>query len=416
VRDLESGSEVDVRAAMSARTSYGRLLALLAAADGDLPAAEDALADAFERALTLWPRDGVPDNPDAWILVVARNRQRDRWKSASYRTSVVLEPDRHSGVHLDVLDPDAIGDTRLALMLVCAHPAINPAVHTPLMLNTVLGFTAPQIGRALAIPAATLAARLVRAKRRINQARIPFRVPDATVLVDRMPAVAEAIYGTFAIDGHSSGMQRRDNLQGEALYLAETLAALAPSGHREITAEAHGLAALICLSSARGPARHNLDGALVPLAEQDVTRWDGVLIDRGQEHLRHAHSYGVLGRFQLEAAIEAVHVARRDQGSTEWATLRDLHEALNAVAPTLGSAVALAAVTAEVDGAVAGLALLDEIADRTGHFQPAWSARAHLLRQAGRPSEAREALVKAISLTTDPAQRVYLERQLGELS
>nr|WP_036517897.1 DUF6596 domain-containing protein [Nocardia sp. 348MFTsu5.1] len=400
---------------MSARTSYGRLLALLAAADGDVPAAEDALADAFERALMLWPRDGVPANPDGWILVVARNRQRDRWKSSAFRSSVVLEPDRHSGVHLDVVDPDAIEDHRLALMLVCAHPAINPAVHTPLMLNTVLGFTVEQIGRALTIPTPTLAARLVRAKRRIKQARIPFRIPDATVLVDRMPAVAEAVYGTFAIDWHSSGTQRRDCLQSEALYLAETLADLAPVGHPEIVAEAHGLAALICLSNARRPARHNSDGGLVPLAEQDVTRWDGGLIDRGREHLRQAHSCGVLGRFQLEAAIESVHIARRDSGTTEWSVLRDLHQTLNAVAPTLGSAVALAAVTAEVDGAAAGLELLDEVADRTRHFQPAWSTRAHLLWQAGRPAEAREALVKAISLTTDPAQRVYLERRLGEL-
>jgi len=401
---------------MSARTSYGRLLALLAAADGDVPAAEDALADAFERALTHWPHEGVPDNPDGWILAVARNRQRDRWKSAAYRNSVVLEEDRHDVVHLDVVDPDVIEDNRLALMLVCAHPAINPAVHTPLMLNTVLGFTAEQIGRALAIPTTTLAARLVRAKRRIKQARIPFRIPDRAALAQRMPAVAEAVYGTFAIDWHSSGTQRRDDLTTEALYLAETLAALAPSDDRETSAEAHGLAALICLSNARLPARHSPTGALVPLAEQDVTRWDGDLIERGQEYLRTAHGCGVLGRFQLEAAIESVHIARRELGTTDWPVLRDLYRVLDTVAPTLGSTVALAAVTAEVDGPAAGLDVLDEVADRTGRFQPAWSTRAHLLGQLGRTSEARDAFAKAISLTTDPAQRQELERRRSELS
>lgn len=393
-----------MRAAQTARTSYGRLLALLAAADGDVAAAEDALGDAFERALTQWPVSGVPDNPDAWLLTVARNRQRDRWKSATYRTSVGLDPDRDIGAHLDEVDPDAIDDTRLALMLVCAHPAINPAVHTPLMLNTVLGFTAAQISTAFAIPAATLAARLVRAKARIKQTHIPFRVPDRTALPDRMAAVLEAVYGVFAIDWHIGGTESRDGFGGEALYLAETLAELAPRD-----AEAHGLAALICLSNARLPARIEAAGDLVPLAGQDTTVWDPALIERGAAHLRTAHSMGVLGRFQVEAAIQSVHDARRIDGTTDWAALRELHQVLNSIAPTLGGSVALAAVTAEIDGPAAGLALLDDVAGQQ-RFQPAWSTRAHLLSALGRSEDARWAYDRAISLTTDPVQRAYLAR------
>ncbi|ORM34364.1 DUF6596 domain-containing protein [Williamsia sp. 1135] len=404
-------SDARVRAAQAARTSYGRLLALLAAADGDVPAAEDALSDAFERALTRWPVDGTPDNPDGWILTVARNRQRDRWKSASHRTSVEIDPDRDCGAHLDAIDPDAIPDRRLALMLVCAHPAINPAVHTPLMLNTVLGFTAEQIGRAFAIPSKTLAARLVRAKRRIKDARIPFRIPDRDVLPGRMPAVLEAVYGAHAIDWHSSGTEVRESLTTESSYLAQTLVDVAPGD-----AEALGLAALIWLSNARLPARFDTVGNLVPLPEQDVALWDGALIDRGIELLRAAHPLGDLGRYQLEAAMQAVHVARRDTGTTDWPTLRDLHQTLDAVAPSLGGTVAFAVVTAEIDGPAAGLELLDAIGDESAHFQPAWSARAHLLDRLGRREDAITAFDKAISLTTDPAERGHLVARREGLS
>lgn len=400
-----SGDAARLRAAQAARTSYGRLLALLAAADGDVAAAEDALADAFERALNRWPLDGVPDKPDAWLLTVARNRQRDRWKSAAARTGTPLDPDRDAGVHLDRLDPDAIDDNRLALMLVCAHPAINPAVHTPLMLNTVLGFTAAQIATAFAMPTATLAARLVRAKSRIKNAHIPFRIPGKTVFPDRLAPVLEAVYGLFAIDWQIGGTETRDGFGAEALYLAETLAVLAPDD-----AEAHGLAALICLSNARLPARFDGAGELVPLAEQDIALWDAALIDRGADHLRIAHGLGVLGRFQLEAAIQSVHAARGVTGQTDWVTLRELHRVLDAVAPTIGGAVALAAVTAEIDGPAVGLSMLDGIADQE-RFQPAWSTRAHLLGALGSVAEARSAFDRAISLTTDPAQRAHLERR-----
>lgn len=392
-------------AARAAREGYGRLLALLAAASGDIATAEDALADAFERALSTWPRDGIPASTDGWLLTVARNKLKDHWKSAAARTSVQFEPTRHDTVHVDDLDVEAVGDRRLELMLVCAHPAIDPAVRMPLMLNTVLGYTAAQVAGAMALSAPTLAARLVRAKRRIKDARIPFTIPDASVLPQRITHVLEAVYGAHAIDWPVGGTQERQHLATEALHLAETLAALLPGD-----GEVRGLAALIALSSARVAARVDDSGALVPLEEQDTDRWDQTLIERGHAHLRAAHAAGTLGRFSLEAAIQAVHCARRESGRTDWEALRELHTSLEVIAPSLGSATALAAVVAETDGAQAGLALLDDLGDRAARFQPAWATRAHLLQRLGR-EEARAAYDKAISLTTDPFERAHLERQ-----
>lgn len=398
-------------AAGAARDCYGRLLALLASTTGDIATAEDALADAFERALATWPGDGTPRSPEGWLLTVARNRLKDHWKSAATRTSVPLEPARHDGVHLDDIDPDAVGDHRLELMLVCAHPAIDRAIRMPLMLNTVLGHTAAQIAGAMAVPSTTLAARLVRAKRRIKDARIPFTIPDANVLPQRIAHVLEAVYGAHVIDWPIGGTRERHDLSREALQLAETLADLLPRD-----GEVRALAALICLSSARRAARLDGAGHLVPLAEQDPRLWDEGLIARGHEHLRAAHASRTLGRFSLEAAIQAVHCARRDTGATDWRALRDLHRSLCTLAPTLGSRTALAAVTAECDGPEAGLALLDELGGDAARFQPAWATRAHLLERAGCTAEAALAYEKAISLTTDAPERAHLERRRSLLT
>ncbi len=422
-------SSVSRAAERAARDSYGRLLALLAAPAGDLVAAEDALADAFERALRTWPAQGIPANPDAWLLTVARNRLRDQWKSARVQRTVPLEADPElpppgrggaAGPQLDQVDIDAIPDRRLELMLVCAHPAIEPAVRTPLMLNTVLGCTAEQVGRAFAVPASTMATRLVRAKRRIKAAGIPFRLPDRTDLPERMTAVLEAVYGAYVIDWATTGPQDRA-LPSEALQLAEVLVALAPADP-----EARGLAALVQLSAARGPARADGAGRFVPLAEQDPARWNQRLISRAHEHLRSAHARGALGRFQLEAAIQAVHCARGPGEVTDWLTLLDLHRLLHAVAPSLGSGVALAAVTAEVDGPAAGLAALDRLtalnplAGDGGagarRFQPARATRAHLLERLGRDAEAAAAYDSAIALTHEPAERQYLEHRRNRLA
>jgi predicted RNA polymerase sigma factor len=400
-------------AGVAARDSYGRLLALLAAATSDLAGAEDALADAFERALRTWPSQGVPGNPDAWLLTVARNRLRDEWKSARAQRAVPLDAVPDTLAHIDDVDVDAIPDRRLELMLVCAHPAIDRAMHTPLMLNTVLGFTAEQVGRAFSVPTPTMATRLVRVKKRIKATGIPFRIPELADLPARMASVLEAVYGAYVIDWATGPQARR--LPSEALHLAEVLTTLVPGDP-----EALGLAALIELSAARAPARVDADGHFVPLADQDPALWNQELISRAHEHLRAAHARGQLGRFQLEAAIQAVHCARRPDGTTDWPTLLTLHRILQAIAPSLGSGVALAAVTAEVDRPAAGLAALDalllEAGQRARLFQPAMATRAHLLDRLGRQQEAVAAYDSAISLTHDTAEREYLQRRRDRAS
>ena len=395
-------------AGVAARDSYGRLLALLAASTSDLAAAEDALGDAFERALRTWPSQGVPGSPDAWLLTVARNRLRDQWKSARVQRTVPLDAGGDALAHIDDIDVDSIPDRRLELMLVCAHPAIERAVRTPLMLNTVLGFTAEQVGRAFSVPSSTMATRLVRAKKRVKAAGIPFRIPDRADLPARMTAVLEAVYGAYVIDW-ATGPQDRQ-LPSEALHLAEVLVTLVPGDP-----EARGLAALIELSAARAPARVDAGGRFVPLAAQDPSLWNQHLISRAHGHLRAAHARGQLGRFQLEAAIQAVHCSRGADGTTDWPALLTLHRILHAIAPSLGCGVALAAVTAEVDGPAAGLAALDALLEEAGEqgrrFQPARATRAHLLERLGRKEEAVAAYESAISLTHDTPERRYLEHR-----
>ncbi len=398
-------TDVRARAAAerAARDSYGRLVALLAAQAGDVALAEDALADAFEEALTRWPDAGVPRNPDAWLLTVARNRIRDVWRSAAHRRSVPL-PDgsagpvpggpRGAGVEdpfADV-DPFAIPDRRLALLFVCAHPAIAADVRTPLMLQTVLGLGSAQVATAFAVPPAAMQQRLVRAKRRIADARIPFVVPDRAAMAERLPPVLEAVYGCAALTWRQDG---RD-LAGEAQHLAVTLAVLL-----EDEPEAWALAALVTLSLAR-----RRTGPFVPLDEQDPAGWDEHLVAEGEAYLRRAHRPGPPGRFRLEAAIQAVHTDRRRSGATDWAALRTLYVALDAVAPSLGGRVALAAVVGRLDGPEAGLSALP--AEPSPAFQPWWAVRADLLARAGRRDEAVAAFGRAAALADDPAVRDHL--------
>jgi len=391
----------------AARASYGRLVALLAASNGDLALAEDALGDAFEQALRTWATAGVPDHPEAWLLTVARNRQRDAWRSAAHRRRARLEEVvdvRDPLTPTDGLDADALPDRRLELLFTCAHPAVDASARTPLMLQAVLGFEAAQIASAFAVPTSTMAQRLVRAKRRIRDARIPFVVPAREGLRERLPAVLEAVYGCHVLE--------RGPLAGEARFLAVTLAELLRD-----QPEAWGLAALLTLGAAR--ARHEGE-PYRPLDDQDPRSWDDALIRQGESHLRRADASGAHeppGRFRLEAAIAAVHVARRHTGRTDWPALGVLYEALLAVAPTLGAQVAAASVVARLQGPAAGLERLDVLLDHPGaaQLQPWWAVRAHLLACLGRPDDAAAAYDRAVALTGDEAVRTYLRQRAHAL-
>lgn len=400
-----SADEARAAAERAARDSYGRLLALLAAAAGDVVLAEDALSTAFEQALRTWPRTGVPRNPDGWLLTVARNRIRDLWRSAAHRTSAPLDDAAADAAAYDPLadvDPDAVPDRRLVLLLVCAHPAIAADVRTPLMLQTVLGLEAAQVARLFAVPPATMAQRLVRAKRRIAAARVPFAVPDRSVLPERLPAVLEAVYGGAAASWRADGR----GLAGDVQHLAVTLAALLDDD-----AEAWALAALVTLALAR-----RAPGAFVPLDEQDPATWDVDLLAEGEAYLARADRAArgrPPGRFRLEAAIQAVHADRRRTGATDWAALRTLYRALDAVAPSLGARVALAGVTGRVDGPAAGLAALPP--EPAPPFQPWWAARADLLARAGRDDAAAAAYRRAADLAEDEQVRTHLRARAATL-
>jgi predicted RNA polymerase sigma factor len=412
VHPLNELGDPQSRLAQLTRDSYGRLLAVLAAPTRDLAAAEDALADAFERALARWPDDGIPTNPEGWLLTVARNRLRDLWKSSGYRMTEPLDEIIYASTPLDDEMP-AIPDRRLELMLVCAHPAIAPNIRTPLMLQSVLGVEAAAIATAFAVEPATMAQRLVRAKKRIRDAGIPFVLPDRDDLAERMPAVLEAVYGAYSIDWQLAPQGSPiESLSAEALHLALVLAELLPD-----EPEVLGLAALVCLSEARRPARRTADGAFVPLDEQDTDVWDAALISRGEGLLRRAHDHHRPGRFQYEAAIQSAHCARAGQGTVDLNALRKLHRALLRVAPSLGAAVASAAVDGELDGPDAGLRGLAAIDDpAAARFQPFWTTRAHLLAEAGRGAEAAEAYRRAIELTADPGVAEHLLRCLQTIT
>jgi RNA polymerase sigma-70 factor (ECF subfamily) len=408
----QDGDKSAQRAAETvARRSYGKLVAYLAARTRDVAAAEDALSEAFAGAMADWPNSGVPDKPEAWLLTVARRKMID---AARRRKSAEAASD-HLKLIADELETatmrqNDIPDERLALMFACAHPAIDAAMRAPLMLQTVLGFDAAAIASAFLVSPATMGQRLVRAKTKIKQAGIPFRVPERTDLPERLDAVLEAIYAAFA-EGWSdtAGAEVRGrSLAEEGIWLGRLVASLLPD-----EPETLGLLSLMLHAEARRTARRDADGSYVPLAEQDTTLWNDAMIDEAEKHLFTASTAGTIGRYQLEAAIQSAHVVRRRTGQADWAAIEALYDALAGFDGSPVIAINRAVAIAENRGAASGLLMLDAVANdpRLATYQPYWAARAELLARNGDAAEADAAYEIAIGLERDPAARRFLQRR-----
>jgi len=390
-----------------ARASYGRLVAILAARSGDISAAEDALAEAFVNALEQWPAVGVPKNPEAWLVTAARRRLLDTGRKSTVRERARPAIEAALDELASATDTDThLPDERLRLLFVCTHPALGSDTQVPLMLQTVLGLDAAQIGNAMRVSPKTMGQRLWRSKVKIAESGIPFVVPAREELPERLDAVLEAIYGAYGTAWEDVIGQdpRLCDVRAEAIFLCRLLRELLPS-----EAEVAGLLSLVLFAEARRGARRAPDGALVPLTEQDPSAWSMSLVHEAETNLSYAFRLGNIGPFQLEAAIQSAHVFGLRAGRVDYASIVSLYEGLVALAPSMGAVVGHAAALLEARGAEASLAALDAppfAIDAT--YQPLWVVRAHALRRLGRTEEADAALDRALSLTEDPAVREHL--------
>lgn len=390
-----------------ARDSYGRLIAYLAARSGDVVGAEDALSDAFVAALKRWPAEDVPEKPEAWLLHVARNRMIDvarrkevRQKSEEFLKQIAEEAQAVARTE------QCFPDERLKLLFVCAHPAIDSAARTPLMLQAVLGIDAARIASAFLTSPAAMSQRLVRAKNKIRDAGIPFRIPEPPEWDERVSYVLDAIYAAYTT-GWESVMETASThhaLAAEAIILGRMLTQLMPQ-----EPEALGLIALMLHCEARLEARYTDHGKFVPLDRQNTTLWSQSKIDEAERYLNSAAALKRMGRYQLEAAIQSVHASRAKTGHIDWKEIVLLYEGLVRIAPGIGSLVGRAVAIAQAGEPLSGFSALEEIpADRTENYQPYWAARGHLLQMLNRTDEAKKAFNRAASLTDDPALREYL--------
>jgi RNA polymerase sigma-70 factor (ECF subfamily) len=401
-----------------ARRSYGKLIAFLAARTGDVASAEDALSEAFASALADWPRHGCPANPEAWLLTVARRKIIDvyrghrRHEIAGGERDGIAEGLGAAAIAAEI--PNQIADQRLALMFVCAHPAIAATIRAPLILQVILGLDAKAIASAFLTSPAAMGKRLVRAKEKIRQAGIPFRVPEREELPGRLDAVLDAVYAAFAegwTDPGGTDVARRD-LTDEAMFLARLVTELLPQ-----EAEALGLLALVLHAQARRRARRGPDGEYVPLARQDPALWDAPMIADAEALLLRASALGSIGRYQLEGALQSAHVDRCRTGRANWAEVVRLYDALFALAGSPVVAINRALAIAELHGPSAALDAMPQVsADaRLAEYQPYWAARAELLAKTAAYGEACQAYDIAIGLERDPAVRRFLQERRSAL-
>ncbi len=409
-----SGALVHETAEAVARHSYGKLVAFLAARSGNVAAAEDALSEAFAAALEDWPVKGCPANPEAWLLTVARRKLIDsarRRKNEAPADDFEIETETLA----EPLDEGEVPDRRLGLMFACAHPSIDAAIRAPLMLQAVLGLDAARIASAFLMSPAAMGQRLVRAKTKIRQARIPLRIPEREELPERLETVLDAIYAAFSegwLDAVGTDPARRD-LAEEAIYLGRLVTELLPG-----EPEALGLLALMLYAEARRRARRGPEGEYIALAEQDLSLWDQERIGEAEAALRRAGAMGLIGRYQLEAAIQSAHVSRRRDGLPNWPAVVKLYDALLELTGSPVAAINRAIAVAEIEGPGAALAILNSVSGDTRviEYQPYWAARADLLARTGVILEARDAYEIAIGLERDPSLRNYLERRRAGLA
>ncbi|MGW4534457.1 RNA polymerase sigma factor [Nocardia sp. NPDC004340] len=407
-------TEVDAALTAAFRTEWARLVATLIGGLGDWDLAEECAQEAFALAWRTWPRDGVPERPGAWLLTAARRRAVDRLRRERVGAGKLRELARteipDAGEAVSGTD---IPDDRLRLIFTCCHPALAFEAQVALALRTLTGLTTAEIARAFGVPEPTMAKRLVRAKQKIRDAGIPYRVPPAHLLPERTTAVLGVIYLLFN-EGYLAGagpdLQRPD-LAAEARRLAALVVELMPDDP-----EAGGLNALVLLQQSRAATR-TLDGVLVPLEEQDRGRWDRELIAAGLAELRRAARRDRLGPYQLQAMIVACHVTAADPGQTDWARIAELYDGLWARIPSPTVAVNRAIAVAMRSGPEAGLALLDSVAAPVGSevARQVTATRADLLRRLGRSASAAIEYRAALDLTANAAERDYLRRRLAEV-